>query len=390
MPRDPRPVSRRALLAAVPLLTAAAALVGCESYKDAVAARRRYAARGQGDVVIGAVEQRYNPSGFADGMRMAAAEVNQAGGLLGRRISLLVTDDGGGLDGAERNARALARDPSLFAVISCESSATAIATSVTYQFNDVLCMEVSSTNPRLTAHPFDLIFRTIPNDIYNSKAIAAYMVGQGYKKTVVINDRSTYGHGLSSMINRALYEQGGTVAAQRTYLPDPNTFWKDLDEIKGQDFDSVFLVGYPHGAAEFIKVLRTIGITAPIVGGDSLDSPVVWKVAGAAANGLVVPTVFHRDIRDPRVEQFVQGFSSRYGVAPDTRAAKGYEALKLLATVVAAVNLTDPKAIAAVMRYRKGWQGPFSDISFDNHGDVVGRKIYFQRLENEEFTLVKE
>lgn len=385
----PRPLSRRALLAALPLLSAAA-LVGCEEYQEVAAARHRRASRGQGDIVVGVVQQRNDHSGFVDGVRMAAAEINDGGGLLGRRVALVVTDDGGGADGAERHARALVRDEAVIAVISCESSATAIATSVTYQFNDVLCLEVSSTNPRLTAHPFDLVFRTIPNDIYNSNAISTFMAGQGYRKTVVIGDRSTYGHGLSSLMDRALFDHGGTVAAERTYVADPNTFWKDLDEIKGLDFDSVFLVGEVRGAAEFIKVMRTIGISAPIVGGDSLDSPVVWQAAGAAANGLVVPTVFHRDVPDPRVARFVQAYASRYAVPPDTRAAKGYEALKLLATVLAAATLTDPKAVAAVMRYRKGWTGAFSDISFDQNGDVVGRKIYFQRLENGVFTLVKE
>ena len=390
MRRFLRPISRRALLAALPLLPAAVALVGCENYTDVAAARRRHAKGGKGNIVIGAVRQRDDQSGFVDGVEMAAAEINDGGGLLGRRVSLVVTDDAGGTDSSNANIRNLVENDALVAVISCESTATAIASSVIYEFNDVLCLEVSSTNSRLTAHPFDLIFRTIPDDVYNSGEIADFMMGHGHTRPIIINDRSTYGRDMGILMRGALQQRGGEVTTERTYLSDANSFWKDLDEIKGQDFDSVFLAGYPPAVATFIKVMREIGIQVPIVGGDSLDSRLIWEVAGPAANGLVVPTVFNRDVDDPRVARFVEAFRARRGVPPDTRAAKGYEALKLLATVIGAAKVTDSRIVASIMRYRKGWTGPFSEMSFDRDGGISGRTIYFQRLENGVFGLVKE
>ncbi len=389
MARGPRPVSRRALLTAAPLFFLTAPLSYCGNrYKDMTAARQRYAKRGHGPVVIGAVQQLNDRSGFVNGVKMAAAEINAAGGLLGRHVLLDVTNDGGErLAVARRNARDLASDEALLAVISCESSATAIGTSVTYQYEDVLCLEVSSTSPRLTAHHFDMVFRTIPNDIQNAKATAAYMEKKGYRKTVIVSDRSVYGLGLSELMRKDLDDRA---VMQRIYLPDVNTFWELVSEIKGSDFDSVFLVGAPRSAAHLIKVMRTVGVTVPIVGGDSLDSPLVWSIAGKAAEGLVVPTVFDRESTDPRVVRFVTDYQSLYLTAPDTRAAKGYGALKLLATVVASSKRLDPEAVAAVMRFRQGWKGAFSTISFDAQGDVVGRKIYFQTLRDGIFIPITE
>lgn len=143
-------------------------------------------------------------------------------------------------------------------------------------------------------------------------------------------------------------------------------------------FDAVFLGGLLPYGANLIKQARDMGIDVPFIGSADLDSPDLFSVAGDAAEGVIVPTVFNPERPARETREFVNGFQSRFGIAPDVWAAQGYDAVKLLCHAMEESNSTVPLVVASALKIIENWKGVTGIYSFNKNGDISGKAIYFK------------
>ena len=112
-----------------------------------------------------------------------------------------------------------------------------------------------------------------------------------------------------------------------------------------------------------------------VLGGDALDTEDLIEAAGEAANGVVIASVFHPDNPRQEVQNFNEAFRAEYGTLPDSWAARGYEALKLLVHAMNDAGSVVPDRVADALRSLDGWSGLTGTFVFDDHGDVVGKEV---------------
>ena len=108
-------------------------------------------------------------------------------------------------------------------------------------------------------------------------------------------------------------------------------FRATLTKIKSADPEFIYVPGYYTEVAVLIKQAREMGITCPIGGGDGWDSPDMVSVAGAEAlNNTYFTNHYSVEDPDPAIQSFVEAYKAKYNKLPDSFAALGYDAARLL------------------------------------------------------------
>jgi len=366
-------------------------LTACHPYENNTAVRAAKAKKATGDIEVAIV---WAPSVykdlFLDGANLAVEEINRRGGVLGRKIKLIVYDDRTNFSRAMNYARDIARDTDIVAVIGHQESLMAIAASVIYQYNGVLFIAPRSAADALTSHGFDLVFRTMASNTEIGLQMCHLAYKEGFRKMVVVDDQTIYGKELADTFCECANDIGIEIVDRRYYFTWQKTYNPLLAEIRKQTIDSIFLAGGQPHASVFIRQARRMGVKVPFMAGHSLDSPRLWTIAGSASEGTIVPSLYNPFSSNPVNRRFVDQFLLRYGIGPDTSAAQGYDTLSLLAYAFQESQTTVPIIVASYLRFDQNWNGVTGSYTFNNNGDLVEKNLYFKVMHNGRFQFLPE
>ena len=131
------------------------------------------------------------------------------------------------------------------------------------------------------------------------------------------------------------------------------------------------LAGYLPEAAHFIRMARDVGIALPVLAGDALDSMELVTLAGEAAEGTHVVSVYHEDAPYPDTKAFSAAFKKRFNAGANYGAAQGYDAMRLIAYAIEQAGTTVPDEVADVLRKTRDWMGVTGLHTFTETGDVM-------------------
>jgi branched-chain amino acid transport system substrate-binding protein len=274
------------------------------------AQRAKIADKSQEDIVIGVAWKKDSP--FLQGLELAIKELNNEGGINGRKIRIIVDDrisyaktTREKLKLVHKVANSFASNLDVVAVIGHRSSSVAIPASITYENDGIVFIAPTSTNLALTSHNFKFVFRMLPNNEKMGDQIANYCHNNGYKNIVVLNDWNAYGEELAFSFIQSAVEKPNNIKIvfHRSFFPNKMNFLELMAELKKKEFDAIFLSTGAEIAGRLIKQSREMGIKQPFIGGDSLEylellepsdslTPEDVKLIKEAAEGTVVPTVF--------------------------------------------------------------------------------------------------
>lgn len=379
-------VTARILSCLLPVLLSVA-VASCGNLEKERAER---AERARGDIRIAMVwNEPLAATLFDEGVMMAVTEINSRGGIFKRQLRMVVHADVQGSKELEV-ARSIAADPNVVAVIGHPISDTAVPVSVTYQKNGLLFISAGATSPILTNHGFSYVFRNIPSDTDTGKVLAEFSKARGFRKMIVIDDESRYGQILADIFAENAVRLGIEILLRKSYYPWQTDFNLMINDIKNRGGDAIFLGGEVPQAAEVIKQSRQMGVTIPFIGGDGLDQPDLWKVAGSAADGTFVATVFNPDDTDPETRTFAGNFQDKYGTAPDTWAGLGYDAIYLLEDAFKRAESTVPVVVASFLRFIENRHSVLGPYSFTSQGDITGKKFFFKVVRGGRFEFITD
>lgn len=327
---------------------------------------------------------------FLDGVRMATAEINAAGGVLGKQVEIVYQNDDESVTKARLIAQEFAEAQEVSAVIGHAYSYLTIPTAPQYEFSGLVLVSPASTDPKLTQNGYKRVFRTIPSDVEFAKHLAQYMAEEGHKKIIIFYVKDSYGQSLANnfekfserfgltIVDRLSYEESGGYNYEKIIAT-----WKNYYKA-----DAIFLAGTMPHAAHFVKQARAYGLDIPIVGGDGLDSQKLMEIAGDSAEGVIVASIFH--IGDPAEEvlDFTEKFEARYDKKPDAWSAQGYDAVNLVIHAIRTGKSEKPSDIADVLHKTKDWRGVTGIYNFDEFGEIHGKKIVNKVVRNGSFDIL--
>ncbi|MEM1056011.1 MAG: ABC transporter substrate-binding protein [Bacteroidota bacterium] len=366
---------------AVALALAPLFLLSACGPNDPASLRAEQAEAADGDLVVGVAWpwSARTVGLYAEGLDMAVEEINADGGVNGRPVRLVRGDDGESVNEGRLVAQRFADDPEVVAVIGHLNSHVSIPAADIYERGGLLMLTPASTAPALTRKGYSRIFRSVHDDEEVGREMVSLAQEQGWRRVYVVYVRNAYGEGLASAFESAAAGANVDVVGRESYGSDGSGLDELVEDVRqrrdAQGFDAVFLAGVPPEAGQVISALRKGGVGAPVFGGDALDTAELVASAGGAAEGVYVASVFHPDDPRPEAQAFRQAFEARYGRAPDSWAARGYEAVRVLAQAMEVAGSAAPEKVAVALRESgevRGITGPFG---FDEKGDVVGKRL---------------
>ena len=305
---------------------------------------------------------------------MAADEINEAGGINGRRIELVERDDYGNADSAIRAAGELAESDIVAVIGSVYSSITlTVAPIFNGSDNPVVQISPSSSSPAISqAGPYT--FRICPTDLAHGGALARFARERlNLSRAAVIYQNDEYGRGMRRAFLEEFTRLGGTVLGVDPYLQSdgvPSPYFERL--AAGIHPQFVFVAGMAKEGGQAIRIARGAGIEAAFMGGDGLSD---LADTDPAAEGTFISVAYLEDHPSPRNLEFVQKYHARFPrSAPLNKSGAGtYEAIYLLREIINRVGtgrLEIRDALAEVGKSTPAYEGLTGSIAFDENGDV--------------------
>ena len=333
-------------------------LVACVTVAGAFACERRpgggNADTGTGDILVGFYGSLTGDGASfgqssKDGTELAVEELNAAGGVLGRRIRLLVEDDQSKPEEASNAVTKLITQDKVVAVLGEVASRRTLAAAPVAQKYQIPMITPASTNEKVT-EVGDYIFRVCFIDPFQGEVIAKFaFTDLKARRVAILKDISQdYSVGLSDAVTRTYAALGGQVLDTVSYSTGDADFKAALTKLRALKPDAIFATGYYNEAGIIVRQARELGMNMPILGGDG------W-VGDALANGrealrnTFISDHYHGDNPAPVVQNFVKSYRAKFGKEPDSIAALGYDSVKVLADALTRAASTEgPKVRAAL------------------------------------------
>ncbi len=319
-----------------------------------------------------------------NGVLLAVDEINAKGGINGRKIRLIVTDDKNDPTEASNAGAKLINQDGVDYIIGSVSSKCSIPLSEICEASSVLMITPTSTNPRVTVREDGTrkqwVFRSCFIDPFQGSVAAKFALEHLKAKTaaVLYDVGNDYVKGLAEFFRDEFTKRGGEIIMYDSYAKDDVDFSALLTKVKQHHPDVLFIPDYYNKVGLIAKQTRQMGIDATLLGGDGWDSPDMVSIAGDAIEGGYFTNHYSPDDPRPEVQEWVNKYRTRFGASPDALATLGHDATLLLSTALKQVGPDDPELVREALSNIKDFPTVSGKVSLDEHGNPVKSAVVLQ------------
>jgi len=320
-----------------------------------------------------------------NGVELAVTEWNEKGGVLGKKIELLVGDD----QHDPKQAVSIANkfvNSGVVGVVGHWNSSASIPASEVYHRANIPMITPASTNPQVTDRGYTNVFRVCGRDDQQGRVAAEFVVNRlKARRVAVLHDKTTYGQGLADEFKRSLTTIGGNgieVVYYGGLTQGDKDFRGVLTTVASKKPDVYFFGGiYPEGGL-LVQQAKEVGLKAPMVSGDGVIDPVFIQIAGPAAEGTYL-TFSPDTTRLPSAQQVLKRYRARYG-EPGPYSFYAYDAAQVLLGAIKSAGTTDGFGVSQAI-HTTSYDGITGRIQFDSKGDLLSTQYVVWVTRNGKF-----
>jgi len=311
---------------------------------------------------------------FKNAVELYLDEVKAQGGIEGRPVRLLVEDDRNSPQEAATVARKIASTPGVVLAIGSWSTTASMAASPILTEARIPQISPTSSHPDFSKQS-DYVFRQNNTDDilaqYNADTIQKKL---GAKTVVIPYSQDDWGVYTAKATAQAIEQGGGKVLLLESVQPGAREFRPLISKIKSLAPEGVFMALPYQEASIFVRQLRQAGIKVPVGGGIPLTSPKFIELAGPAAEGAVLHTIFSAQDPDPKRQAFTKAYQAKYGKLPDQFSALAYDATAVgVAAIRRVIQSGKPltgEAVRDELANGPAYEGVTGVTKYDANGDV--------------------
>jgi branched-chain amino acid transport system substrate-binding protein len=302
-----------------------------------------------------------------NGADQAVADINAAGGVLGKKLALDAEDDACDPKQARSVAEKIASAKIPF-VAGHFCSSSSIPASEAYADGNVLQITPASTNPLFTERKLWNVARVCGRDDQQGLIAAAYIAKNFKGKNIaILDDKTTYGKGLADETKKALNKAGIKEKLSESYNKGDKDFNAIVSRLKLEKIDLVYVGGYHQEAGLILRQMRDQGLKTVLMSGDALADKEFASITGPAGEGTLF--TFGPDPRNkPTAKAIVAKFKAN-NIDPEGYTLYTYAAMQVWSQAVKKAGTMDPKKVMDTIK-AGAWDTVLGKIEIDAKGDL--------------------
>ena len=330
-----------------------------------------------------------------NGMKLAAKQINAAGGVLGKQIELIAIDGKTDQTATTNAASEMINVHKVVAIGGLNDSTFALAAGPIAQKAGIPFVTAGATLPTLPEQIGDYFFMAPFGDDAQAYAIADYAIDDLGAKTayMLVDQAYDFTTALAKFFKERFTGRGGTIVLEDIYKSGDTDFSAQIAKVKALDPqpDVLFISAVPSEAGLTTKQFREAGLTAPIISGDGFDTTLIAEVAGENADDVYYSTHAGLDNPDPKMQNFVKAYTEEYGRPPENAfAALGYDTLNLIADAIKRAGSAEPKAIRDALAATKGFSAITGEITYKEGQRKPDKSVSIIKVQDGKYSFVKE
>ncbi len=332
-----------------------------------------------------------------EAVKMAVKEINAKGGVLGKKLEVIMYDCRTRNEDMVNAARRLVQQDKVVSVIGPSGSGLCIAASPIFNQGKVPHIGTLPTNPKVTVDekgkvkPYN--FRICFLDPYQGKILAVFATKDlKAKRAAILYDVSSdYSHGLREYFVNSFKAAGGKIVADEGHRGDDVDFRAQLTKIKESKPEILVLPTMGKCLPLAVKQAREMGLTMPILGGDGYGD-FMWEIAGKEAMKNTY-WVSHVAKEDPALKDFFIKYKKQAGTECQEfmNAVMAYDSVYWLADAIKRAKSTDPVKIRQALEDTKNLQLMHTKLTMDQFHDPKdkdgfileakdGKAVFFKKI----------
>lgn len=308
-----------------------------------------------------------------NGLKLAVEELNNAGGLLGKKVKLITYDDQGKPSEAQTVVQRLIKNDNVVAVIGEVASSNSKAGAPICQQNKIPMITPASTNPEVTAIG-DYIFRVCFIDPFQATVVSKFILNTlKLKKVALLKDvKNAYSTGLADFFEKEFKNMGGEIVEVQSFSAGDKDFKAQLTSIKAKNPEAIFIPAYYTDVNLISIQAREIGLTVPLIGSDGWESEKLTEgKAKDALEGCYFSTHVSTENPDPKIQEFIKKYKAKYNAMPDAMAFLAYDAGLILFEAMKKAGTTEPEKVKNELAKIKDFLGVTGKISINEQRNAV-------------------
>lgn len=301
-----------------------------------------------------------------DGVKLAAAEINAKGGVLGRQIQLIERDDEAKNERGVQVAQELIFKEKVVATVGFINTGVALSAQRFYQEAKIPVMNNVATGSLVTKqflppqHLNNYIFRNSANDTIQSAMIVEEAIGKRkMTKVAILADSTNYGQLGKDDLEKALEKKGITAVAVEKFNIKDVDMTAQLLKAKQAGAQAILTYGIGPELAQIANGMEKLNWKVPMIGSWTLSMANFIDNAGKNGNGAVMPQTFIQESSTPKRNAFIAAYLKAYDpkdgrIPSPVSAAQGYDSVYLLAAAFKQAGTTDGPKVREALENLKG------------------------------------
>jgi len=277
-----------------------------------------------------------------NGVELYANMFNEAGGVDGRMIELIIYDDRGLPTEALNAYNRLVNLDEVVAFIGPVTSGATFGVAEASAEDNIPGITATATHPDVTIHGNNY-FRACFLDPFQGYSMARFAIEYLGAETaaVLFDSAGAYSTGLRNAFVTTAAEIGLTIVADESYAAGDVDFSAQLTTIANLAPDVLFLPDYYNTVFLVASQARNAGITATFLGADGTDGVLdIEGIDASVFDGMFFATHFYVGDTSPTIREFISNYEAAFDHMPNSFAALGFDAAKILFDAITRVAAT--------------------------------------------------
>ena len=310
-------------------------------------------------------------------VKMAVDDINDKGGLLGKRIKYISYDEKGDPTEATNAYTRLVDQDKIVALIGDVTSAPCEAVAQQAARDKLPMITPSGTSEAITTYG-ENVFRACFIDPYQGQLMASYASKKLNAKTAAIlfDNGDPYSSGIADAFEAAAKALGMTITNKEGYASKSTDFNSQLTKIKAGNPDVLLLPVYYNDVVLIAKQAKDQGLTATLLGADGWDGVAAQLDAASAdvVKNAYFCSQYSASSSDPALQNFLKTYKEKYNEEPNMFAVLGYDAMQIMAAAIEKAGTTNSAAVIKALR-ETNYKGLTGTTTFDDKRNPVREAI---------------